>query len=184
MSAGELLARLVAALDRAGIAHMVAGSFASTFHGVPRTTQDIDLVIDVTLSTLATFLESLPEAEYYVDADTARDAVIRRTQFNVIDMATGWKVDLIVRKDRPFSEEEFRRRLPAELLGARVFLATAEDTIIAKLEWAALSGGSERQLRDIDGIVQVRGPELDRAYIARWMAVLGLQQWWQRVIGQ
>jgi hypothetical protein len=118
-----------------------------------------------------------------VDPDTAREAVTRRTQFNVIDMSTGWKVDLIVRKDRPFSEEEFQRRQPAELAGTSVFVATAEDTIVAKLEWAALSGGSERQMRDVDGIVRVRGPALDHAYIARWVAALGLEQLWRSVIG-
>lgn len=181
MSAGELLSRLVSALDRAGIPHMVAGSFASTFHGVPRTTQDIDLVVDPTRRGLDSFLAELPETEYYVDSDTARDALERRTQFNVIDKTTGWKVDLIIRKQRPFSEEEFSRRIPAELMGARVFVATAEDTVVAKLEWAALSGGSERQIGDVRGILQVRGDALDRQYVLRWADSLGLGDLWRQV---
>jgi hypothetical protein len=103
MSAGELLTRLVTKLDAAGVPHMVAGSFASTYHGVPRATQDIDLVVDPMPAALSAFIVSLPEDEYYVDADVARDALRRHSQFNVIDMATGWKIDLMIRKPRPFS---------------------------------------------------------------------------------
>ena len=180
MSVGELLRRLVDKLDAAGVPHMVAGSFASTYHGVPRSTQDIDIVIDPTLSSLDALVASMPEEDYYVDADAARDALRRRAQFNVIDMATGWKVDLIVRKARPFSVEEFRRREPVELFGARVFVATAEDSILAKLEWAKL-GDSERQLRDVSGILSVRATSLDRPYVERWAAELGILDEWRRV---
>lgn len=180
MSVGDLLRRLVERLDAAGIHHMVAGSFASTYHGQPRSTQDVDVVIDPTPSTLDAFLGSLPEDDYYADADTARDAFRRRSQFNLVDMATGWKVDLIVRKARPFSIEEFRRRQPAELFGARVYLATAEDSILAKLEWAKQSD-SERQLRDVAGILSVRAASLDVPYIEHWAVELGVVEQWQRV---
>jgi len=180
VSVGDLLRRLVAKLDATGVPHMVAGSFASTYHGVPRSTQDIDLVIDPTASSLEALLAALPANDYYVDPDAARDALRRRSQFNLIDMATGWKVDLIVRKTRPFSVEEFRRREPADLFGARVFLATAEDSIITKLEWAKL-GDSERQLRDVAGIISVRGAALDRAYIEHWLVALDLVEQWNRV---
>ena len=179
MSVGDLLRRLVEKLDAAGVPHMVAGSFASTYHGVPRSTQDVDVVIDPNPSGLTALLSSLPENDYYVDADTARDALKRRSQFNLIDMATGWKVDLIVRKAREFSIEEFRRRESADLFGTHVFLATAEDSIITKLEWAKL-GDSERQLRDVAGIISVRGITLDRRYIERWVAALELDAEWRR----
>ena len=180
MSAGDLLCRLVEKLDAAGIPHMVAGSFASTYHGVPRSTQDIDIVIDPAPDSLAALLSSLSDHDYYVDADAAREALARRAQFNLIDMATGWKVDLIVRKARAFSIEEFRRREAAELFGASVFLATAEDSIIAKLEWAKL-GDSERQLRDVSGILSVCADALDLSYIEDWVAKLDLLAQWQRV---
>ena len=119
MSVGDLLGRIVAQLDSAAIPHMVAGSFASTYHGVPRATQDIDIVIEPTPSTLDAFLDSLPETDYYFDRVAARDALHTRSQFNVIDLATGWKVDLVIRKTRPFSVEEFGRRMPAELRQCR-----------------------------------------------------------------
>jgi hypothetical protein len=180
--AGDFLARLAAKLAAAGIPHMVVGSFASSFHGVPRSSQDLDLVIDPEASSLRRVLGDLPTEEYYADADAALDALRRRSQFNVVDMATAWKADLIVRKARPFSVEEIRRRAEGDLLGARVFVASPEDTLISKLEWAKLGGGSELQLRDAAGILSLRRNELDIPYIERWVAELGLADLWQRLL--
>ena len=180
MSSGDLLGRVSRALDTAAVPYMVVGSFASTYHGRPRTTQDLDVVIDPTAASLAAFLSQLDEASYYVSQEAARDALERRGMFNVIDLATGWKVDLIVRKARAFSEEEFRRRRPARILDLDVLVATAEDTVLAKLEWAAL-GESERQLRDVQGVIDVRGDKLDVEYLERWALVLGVSESWQRL---
>jgi hypothetical protein len=176
----DFLRRLVAMLDRALIPHMVAGSFASTLHGTPRATQDIDLVIDPSGEALLAFIAGLAPDDYYASDAAARDALRRRSQFNVIDMATGWKADLIVRKARPYSVEEFRRRMPERILGVDVFVATPEDTILTKLEWAAMSG-SERQLRDVAGILAVKQEELDREYIERWAQELGVLEAWRRL---
>lgn len=178
-SAGSFLGRLVAALDLAGVPHMVAGSFASTYHGVPRTTQDIDLVIEPTLQSLRDLLAALPDERYYVDATTAEQALRRRGQFNIIDLETAWKMDLIVRKNRPFSIEEFGRRQAAEILGVKTFIATPEDTVISKLEWA-MASESERQLRDVAGVVAVAGADLDIEYTVRWVEELGLAAVWAK----
>jgi len=181
--AGDFLARLSTKLSAAGIRHMVVGSFASSFHGVPRSSQDLDLVIDPDATSLRRFLASLPVAEYYADADTALDAFRRRGQFNVIDTATAWKADLIIRKARPFSIEEMQRPTEGDLLGTRVCVASAEDTVISKLEWAQLGGGSELQLRDAAGIVTLQGmSKLDVAYIEHWVRELGLEDSWRRLL--
>ena len=89
----------------------------------------------------------------------------------------GWKVDLILREERPFIRSEFERREAAEISGVEVHVATAEDTIIAKLEWAQ-AGESERQLRDVVGILELSGEGLDRSYIERWIDELGLRALW------
>jgi hypothetical protein len=180
MSAGEFLARLAELLDAAEIPYMIAGSFASTFHGIARATQDLDLVVDPTRTALETLLSSLSPDVYYVDPDTARDALQRRSQFNVIDMGTAWKAYLIIRKARPFSIEELARRQPVELLGTRTYVAAAEDSIIAKLEWAKQSD-STRQLRDVAGIVAIREQSLDLDYVERWVRALALETEWARV---
>jgi hypothetical protein len=159
---------------------MIAGSFASTFHGIARATQHLDLVVDPTSAALETFLASVSPDVYHVDSDTARDALQRRSQFNVIDMGTAWKADLIIRKARAFSIEEFARRQSVELMGTRTYIATAEDSIIAKLEWAKQSD-STRQLRDVAGIVAIREHALDLDYVERWVRALSLEAEWARV---
>jgi len=181
MTAAGTLERIVERLRAAGIPHMLAGSFASTYHGTPRTTQDIDLVIDPSHEALERFVAGLPPSEFYVSVDAAREALAGHTQFNVIDVTTGWKIDLIVRRDRAFSVEEFRRRQPARLFEATVDVASAEDTVIAKLEWARL-GESERQLRDVAGIIAVQAGALDREYVERWAGELRLLDLWRRAL--
>lgn len=181
-SVGGFLARVTGKLSEAGIPYMVVGSFASSFHGVPRSSRDLDLVIDPDERTLERFLTELPVDEYYVDREAAFEALRRRAQFNVIDMATAWKADLIIRRARPFSIEEMRRRIQADLSGAHVFVASPEDTLLSKLEWAK-EGGSDLQLRDAAGILELRSDGLDRPYIEHWVGELGLTELWSRLTG-
>jgi hypothetical protein len=177
LTTDDLFRRIVTALDKAQVPYMITGSYASAYYGTPRASQDIDVVIAPNPDQLRVFLELLPSSEYYVDAETARAALARSSQFNVIDLASGWKIDFIARKARPFSREEFARRVPVELHGIRVFMTTAEDVIIAKLEWAKL-GSSQRQLEDVAGVLRVR-PDLNRDYISRWVTNLELETEWQ-----
>jgi hypothetical protein len=174
-----LLDRLVRLLDAAHVPFMIVGSFASSAHGLPRTTQDLDIVVDPpSPGALDALVRSMSPGEYYVDADAARDALRRQSMFNVIDHASGWKVDFIIRRNRAFSRDEFARRMRIPLLDVPIFVASPEDTIVAKLEWSKQSGGSERQRRDIAGIVATVGQELDRAYVERWVHDLDLAEEW------
>lgn len=173
MSLPDFLARLTQALEDAGVPYMICGSVASFFHGVPRTTQDVDLVVQLTGFDVPKLLEHLPEEDFYVSEPAALDAVRNRRQFNVIDMRTGWKADLIVRKRRPFSREEFDRRVRVDLMDVEVWVASAEDTILSKLEWAS-AAGSERQIRDAQGVIDVMGDSLDVEYLQKWAAELGV----------
>jgi hypothetical protein len=175
----DLLGRIVQLLDTSGVPFMIAGSFASAAHGLPRTTQDLDVVIDPpSPSALDALVKSMTSDRYYVDADTARDALRRQSMFNVIDQASGWKVDFIIRKNRPFSREEFGRRMKLTMLDVPIFVASPEDTIVAKLEWSKQAGGSERQRRDIAGILATTGAALDRAHVERWVRDLDLVDEW------
>jgi hypothetical protein len=174
-----LLERVVRLLDAEGVPFMIAGSFASAAHGLPRSTQDLDLVVDPPRpEALEAFVRSLSPDEYYVDADAVRDALRRRSMFNVVDHASGWKVDFIIRKNRAFSRDEFARRMKFVLFEVPVYIASPEDTIVAKLEWSKQSDGSERQRRDVAGILATLGQELDRAYIERWVGELDLVDEW------
>jgi hypothetical protein len=178
-TAADPLRVITTLLEKAAIPYMVVGSFASMTHGVPRTTHDLDIVIDPSIEALEAFLAMIDMDAFYVDPDTARDALRRRSAFNVIDMNTAWKLDLLIRRDREFSIEELARRTSMNILGVDVPTASAEDTIIAKLEWAQQSG-SERQLGDVAGILRVRGDQLDTAYLGRWIDELGLREEWER----
>jgi len=173
MSAAVLLQIVVAALDDARIPHMLVGSFASMSHGAPRATQDIDMVIDPTPEQLDRFAASFDPDRYYVNGLEAQEALAARDQFNIIDFTTAWKVDLIIRKDRPFSLTEFQRRVPARALDVDLYLATAEDTVLAKLEWAAM-GGSDRQVADAATVLAVGTGLLDEQYLDHWAAELGV----------
>jgi len=99
----EVLANVVRHLERLGIPYMVTGSFASSVHGKPRTTHDADIVIDPTVEALDQLVAGLAASGFYVDRAAAADALRTRRHFNVIETTTAFKVDLIVRKDRPFS---------------------------------------------------------------------------------
>lgn len=180
MSLSGLLRRLTAIFDAEGIPYMLTGSLASTLYGEPRSTVDVDLVVVLDAAALGALLSALPEDRYYVSEDAARDALKRQGQFNVIDLETGWKVDLILRKRRPFSLEEFGRRVRREVLGVEIDLVSVEDSILSKLEWAR-RGGSERQLRDVRAMVMLQRDRLDVAYIERWAEELGVLELWREV---
>jgi hypothetical protein len=177
MSSTEVLQRVTAALGSAGVPYMLTGSFASVFYGSPRSTQDIDFVIEASEAQLHALASNLPHDQYYVDVDAALEALRRKSLFNIIDLNAGWKIDMIIRKSRAFSREEFGRRQPVTLGGVHLFVATAEDIILSKLEWSKLSE-SQRQIDDAAGILRLQGSTLDRTYLDKWIGELGLAKQW------
>jgi hypothetical protein len=177
MSVTEVLQKITAALDQAGIAYMLSGSFASSWYGVPRSSQDLDLVIAPTAAQLRVFVQDLPSDEYYADLDAALESQRRQSMFNVIDLRTGWKIDLIICKDRAFSQEEFHRRQQVNVQRLPLFVASAEDVVISKLEWSKLSQ-SKRHIEDVAGILRMRWESLDHAYLETWIVELGVMEEW------
>lgn len=181
MTADDVFPRLIGALENAQIPYMLTGSFASAYYGTARATQNIDVVIAPTADQLRALVRLLPPDEYYIDEGAALDAHRRRSQFNIIDLATGWKIDVIVRQERPYSLEEFGRRRDVDFAGMHLMIATAEDVAIAKLEWAKL-GESQRQIEDVAGILRLRATDLDMPYIETWVCELGLQEQWSAAL--
>lgn len=181
MTFEDLVSDVVGRLNDAGIAHMLTGSVASSWYGEPRATQDLDVVIDPSSSALDRLIDGLQTDGWYVDRDVARSALRDRGQFNAIG-PEAFKVDFIIRHDRPFSRAEFDRRQPVEMLGTRTFLPTVEDMVIAKLEWAQATD-SERQLRDVQGMLAIAGPDIDLTYVTGWVERLGLAGAWGALRG-
>jgi hypothetical protein len=180
----EALRQVIELLDRTGVPYMLTGSVASSYHGRPRATHDADVVIDPLPHQLEGFVTDLETAGFYVDRTGARAALDERRQFNAIHSLHATKVDLIVRKDRAYSREEFARRRHVDLAyGRPVAIVTAEDAILSKLEWALRSGDSPRQLRDAAGILELN-PALDRKYVERWATELGVGALWETIAGR
>jgi hypothetical protein len=184
MSHLELLQRIVSKLNRADIPFMVAGSVASGYHGESRSTYDIDIVIDANSVQVDKFVDAVAD-HCYVSRPAAQQAVQQRTMFNVIDLDSGIKVDLILRKDRPFSVAEFQRRERAVISGVETFVVSPEDCILSKLEWSLL-GESERQFRDALKIAEVsREPSgLDLAYLQKWAQDLKIEKLLERLLSE
>lgn len=173
-------------LDDLEIPFLVGGSLASSVHGVARFTQDADLVVDLPESKVESLVERLA-GTFYVDIERARRAVERRASFNLIHLATMVKVDLFVLPDDDHSQEEMKRRRQLSLSGAEgraVPVASAEDMIVQKLRWFRQGGEvSERQWTDAVAVVRVQGDRLDREYLHRVAAALGVSDLMDRILG-
>ena len=172
------LTPLIDVLERLGVAWYVGGSVASTVHGRFRATNDVDVIADLREEHASPIRAAL-EADHYVDDESIRDAVRRRTSFNLVHFGTGLKIDVFVAADSEY-EAGVRARRVSESIGdagstRRLWVASAEDTILAKLGWYRRGGGtSERQWRDVQGVIELRGAALDLEYLHRWAPVLGV----------
>jgi hypothetical protein len=177
MSLTALFKKLRVALETAGVPYFVTGSFVSSTHGVPRSTNDIDILIAPTPDQLGALMDQFSDPEYYSDREDAFDALQHRSQFNVIDNTSLWKVDFILSKDSAFDRARFARRQVTEIAGVDVYAATPEDVVIAKLLWSKL-GESERRLEDAAGVIHMQGETFDTAYVEMWVHALELGEQW------
>jgi hypothetical protein len=159
---------------------MLTGSVASSAHGTPRSTRDLDIVIAPTRAQLLALMQQFPSDRYYADEGHALEALANRSQFNLIDFDTGWKVDFIIAEDSDYGRTALARRMPIDIAGTALYVASPEDVIISKLLWAKL-GRSERQLQDAAGIVSSQHGKLDFSYIEHWVHELHVYEQWQAV---
>jgi hypothetical protein len=174
-------------LEILGVPYALGGSFASAVHGVMRATMDADLVADLRLEHADPLASALGDA-FYADAEMMRDAIRHHGSFNLVHVETMFKVDIFIARPRAFDRAQLSRR-QLHRVGAdperHIYVTSAEDIILSKLEWYR-SGGevSDRQWRDLLGVLKVQGKRLDRDYMRRMAAELGVTDLLERAVGE
>lgn len=183
----DALIPVVTALQRLGIPHYVCGSIASSFHGAARSTMDVDLVAELSSEKISDFVSCFGE-EFYLSEAAVQDAVRRRSCFNLIHLPSSFKVDIFVSRERPFDQESMRRARLERLGDSQsvlIRIATAEDTIVGKLELFRLTNEtSERQWDDVSRLIQLLGDAADVGYLHRAVESVGVADLLQRLLSQ
>jgi hypothetical protein len=172
--------KIIATLEQFNISYMVTGSVGAMLFGIPRLTNDMDVVVEFKESHITDFLGSFPKDDFYFPPeDFIRQQILKRGKFNIIHTESGSKVDFILRKENDFSKSEFTNRKKIEFSkNVSAFSASPEDIILSKLRYYTL-GKSEKHLKDIQGIMSISGHELDMNYLNQWIARLNLSEAWR-----
>ena len=183
-SVGVLL-QMVRIFDNLHIPYLVGGSMASALYGVARSTLDADFVVEMRAEQVDRFVEALGQ-DYYHDDEMIHDAIHHHSSFNLIHLKSMFKIDVFIRKERPYDRVEFERRVEQVLAidpEEKAFFSTAEDMILAKLEWYRLGGEvSDRQWQDVLGILKVQADRLDLLYLGKWSKELNTADLFQRAL--
>lgn len=179
----EIAADTGARLDALGVSWVIGGSIASSVHGEPRSTQDVDMVVALLARHVTPFATAMGR-DYYVDPDAMRVAVASGGSFNAVHFASAIKVDFFVAGDDAFEAERLRRRQRVEMPNGVLYVDTAEHTLLRKLEWYRRGGEvSERQWRDVQAIMRIQGDQLDPEHLRLWARRLGVTDLLDRVRG-
>ncbi len=171
-----------------GIDYLIGGGVASTVHGEFRTTRDIDPVVRLKRIDAGRFAAAL-SADFTLNPPDILDALARvpivatdRTQratFAAFDRASGYQLDVFCASDSPFDRSQFERAIPIAVptLNAELMVASAEDTVLTKLEWYTITP-SDQQWGDVQTVLRVQGGALDLIYLDTWAARLGIADLW------
>jgi hypothetical protein len=172
-------------LESLNIRYLIGGSFASIAYGRVRTTQDVDIVAEMTLHHVPSFVQAV-EQDFYADAQMIQTAIERRTGFNLIHLETMFKVDIFIPKRRPFDKEQLARRVERVIDNENsrtAYFASAEDIVLAKLEWYRLGNEtSERQWQDILSVLELQKATLNMAYLQQWAQTLQVADLLERAL--
>jgi hypothetical protein len=174
------------AIESVGGSYFVGGSLASSLQGEPRATNDIDIVVALPIGGVPALVRTLG-ADFEVDTDMLRDALLHGRSCNIFHLPSVTKVDLFAVGPSPYDETEFarRQRVPVGSGGRSLVVKTAEDTVLRKLLWHREGGlVSERQWRDVVGVLRFSGGRMDQQYVASWAVRLGIGDLLERARGE
>lgn len=182
MEQPEILRYAVCVLEKLNIPYLIVGSFATSIWGEPRLTLDIDIVIELGMEQVDAFCHQFPPPDFYVSEIAARDAVVRRRQFNVLYPPTANKIDFMISRDDEWSRLQLERARTQPFDGdIKLQVCSPEDVIISKMRYFK-EGQSPKHLRDIAGVLDMQGKDIDRNYISHWANLLSLQEIWQQIL--
>lgn len=174
-----VLSEITRVLEEMGIDYVVVGSFASSMRGMYRATADVDLVADINPAQIKPLVTALQE-NFYLDEQAVRRAVAQHRSFNAIHFDSIFKVDIFVPLESDFSRQQLARRQLEKIapdIEQGIYVATAEDTILAKLKWYRAGGEiSDAQWTDVLGIIGTQGTDLDMAYLREWADTLNVRE--------
>ena len=174
---------VVNALEDLGIPYMIGGSLASAAYGVARSTLDTDLIAVINMKQAEPLASTLAK-DFYVDIEMIKDSIQHQSSFNIVHLKTMFKVDIFIAKQRPYDRNQFQRKILQSISSdpeTLAYLTTPEDIVLVKLEWYRMGGEvSDRQWRDILGVLFVQADRLDQDYLRKWAAELGIADLLQR----
>jgi hypothetical protein len=183
----DVALRVAAALERCGVQYLIGGSLASSIAGEPRSTLDIDIVAALSDGQVQPLLDALGE-EFYADALSLRRAIGEKSSANLIHQPTSTKVDVFVAGATPLDDQQMRRRqrvLVARDPDRHLYVYTPEDILLQKLRWYRRGGeNSDRQWRDVLGIIRVQGAGLDAGYLREAAGTLAVRDLLERALGE
>lgn len=172
-------------LEKLGIPYAVGGSLSSSVHGVMRSTLDVDIVADMQIEHVEPLVAALSPM-FYADDEMMRDAITHQSSFNLIHYETAFKVDIFIPKARAFDKQQLKRRVAsvvAEEPIQSVYVTSPEDIVLSKLEWYRMGGEvSDRQWRDILGVVKTKSQQLDLTYLNHWAKELAVDDLLERAL--
>ncbi len=181
----EVTLKVTGVLEKLGIPYLIGGSLASTLYGMVRTTQDSDIITEMRPEHIQSFVTSL-QNEFFIDEEMIADSIQHNSSFNIIHRDSMFKVDVFIPRPRPFQKSQLARaqRQSFDLdIEVSAIFASAEDTILSKLEWYRMGGEiSERQWRDILGVLKTRAGELDLDYLRKWAKELKVTDLLERAL--
>lgn len=182
MSQPKLLKKVLDFLEENRIDYMVTGSIVSSIQGEPRATHDVDILVNITYSAIPFLINTFTPPDYYISDIAIEDAIKYKSMFNLLDTNEGDKVDFWVLTNRPFDQSRFARKYEEKLPEFPLKVSTPEDTILMKLHWANLSGGSEKQFMDALRVYELQFLKLDLNYIKLWANTLHVEEIWERLL--
>ena len=182
----SVLSQVTATLEQQNISYVLVGSFASSIHGMYRSTADIDILADIHTEQIRPLFDALQES-FYVDEHAMRDAVAKGRSFNAIHFDSVFKVDVFIARGDEFALMQLKRRELRKISPQKdeaLYVATAEDTVLAKLRWyRAGHETSSTQWNDVLGVLGTTQSSLDLEYLHTWAGKLGLEDLLQRALG-